>query len=58
VTAIARAARRGGAVTHVWTIDDPAVAKGLWAAGIQGIVTNDPAVMLHAREELSLSNAR
>jgi glycerophosphoryl diester phosphodiesterase len=52
VTRLARVARRGGAVTHVWTIDDPGVAKRLWSAGIQGIVTNDPAVMLRARNEL------
>lgn len=53
VAAIARAARAAGSVTHVWTIDDPVIAKRLWAAGIQGIVTNDPATMLRAREELS-----
>ena len=53
VTAIARAARRAGTVTHVWTIDDPAIAKRLWSAGVQGIVTNDPATMLRARQELS-----
>ena len=57
VTAIARAARRAGAVTHVWTVDDPALAKRLWSAGIQVIVTNDPATMLRAREELPLVGA-
>ena len=53
VAALARAARRAGAVTHVWTIDDPRLAKSLWRAGIQGIVTNDPATMLRARQELA-----
>lgn len=53
VRTIARAARRAGSVTHVWTIDDPVVAKRLWIAGIQGIVTNDPATMLRARAELA-----
>lgn len=52
VTRLARAARRAGVVTHVWTVDDPRIAKQLWKAGIQGIVTNDPAAMLDAREEL------
>lgn len=53
VTRLARAGRRAGVVTHVWTIDDPRIAKKLWSAGIQGIVTNDPAVMLRARDEMS-----
>jgi len=52
VVGLARAGRRAGAVTHVWTIDDPRVAKRLWGAGIQGIVTNDPDTMLRARREL------
>ena len=52
VASIARAARRAGTVTHVWTIDHPRVAKRLWAAGIHGIVTNDPATMLRARQDL------
>jgi glycerophosphoryl diester phosphodiesterase len=52
VVRLARAGRRSGAVTHVWTIDDPRVAKRLWRAGVQGIVTNDPATMIQARAEL------
>src|SRR5205085_9730556 len=45
VVSLARAGRHAGAVTHVWTVDDPHVAKRLWLNGIQGIVTNDPAIM-------------
>jgi glycerophosphoryl diester phosphodiesterase len=52
VVRLARAGRRSGAVTHVWTIDDPRIAKQLWRAGVQGIVSNDPATMLRARAEL------
>jgi glycerophosphoryl diester phosphodiesterase len=52
VVRLARAGRRSGAVTHVWTIDDPRVAKQLWRAGVQGIVTNDPATMMKARAAL------
>ncbi|HEY2852865.1 MAG TPA: glycerophosphodiester phosphodiesterase family protein [Gemmatimonadaceae bacterium] len=52
VTALARAARPAGVVTHLWTIDDPLVAKGYWEDGIQGIVTNDPAILIRARNEL------
>ncbi|HKO15027.1 MAG TPA: glycerophosphodiester phosphodiesterase family protein [Gemmatimonadaceae bacterium] len=49
---LARRTRAAGVVTHVWTIDDPVVAARLWRAGVQGIITNDPARMLRAREEL------
>ena len=52
VASIARLVRGVGVVTHVWTIDSTSVAKRLWAAGIQGIVTNDPAAMLRARAEV------
>jgi len=52
VLRLARAGRRSGAVTHVWTIDDPRIAKRLWRAGVQGIVTNDPATMITARAHL------
>ena len=32
-----------GASVHVWTVDDPELARRLWARGVNGIVTNDPA---------------
>ena len=57
VLRLARAGRRSGAVTHVWTIDDPRIAKRLWRAGVQGIVTNDPATMITARAHLGDSRA-
>jgi Glycerophosphoryl diester phosphodiesterase len=36
-------------VIHVWTINDPADAIGLWNIGVQGIVSDDPATILAAR---------
>jgi glycerophosphoryl diester phosphodiesterase len=39
------AARRLGRPVHVWTVDAPTVAAGLWARGVSGILTNDPAAM-------------
>jgi glycerophosphoryl diester phosphodiesterase len=48
----ARAAHKQGRVLHVWTINDPAVAIRLWNKGVQGIITDDPAVMLKARATL------
>jgi glycerophosphoryl diester phosphodiesterase len=52
VVSLARAARGAGVVTHVWTIDAPDTAKRLWRAGVEGIITNDPAAMIRARAEL------
>ncbi len=37
---------------HVWTINDAAVAKDLWLAGVNGIISDDPAIMLAARATL------
>lgn len=48
--AFVRAARRLGAPVHVWTVDDPAAARLLWARGVAGIITNDPATILAVRE--------
>jgi glycerophosphoryl diester phosphodiesterase len=45
-----RAARRLGCPVHVWTLDDGAFARRLWARGVSGIVSNFPEVMRRARE--------
>jgi glycerophosphoryl diester phosphodiesterase len=37
-----RAARELGCPVHVWTIDEPATARRLWARGVAGILTNHP----------------
>jgi glycerophosphoryl diester phosphodiesterase len=44
-----RAARALGAPVHVWTVNDPATARRLWARGVAGIVTNVPGVIRAAR---------
>ena len=43
------AARRLHCPVHVWTINDPAVARRLWGVGVCGIVTNFPDRILAAR---------
>jgi glycerophosphoryl diester phosphodiesterase len=43
------AARKAGVPTQVWTVNDPASAKRLWAGGVAGIVTDDPGAMIRAR---------
>lgn len=52
VGALARATRPHGVVTHVWTVNDPAQARRLWRAGVQGIISDDPGRMLAARAEV------
>ena len=49
IAALARALRGSGVVTHVWTINDPAWARDLWQAGVQGIISDDPGLILAAR---------
>ena len=49
IAAFARALRGSGTVIHVWTVNDAAAAHALWAAGVQGIISDDPARMLQAR---------
>jgi len=48
--AFVRAARAVGAPVHVWTVNDAATARRLWARGVAGIVTNVPEVIRAARE--------
>lgn len=39
---------------HVWTINDTATAARLWREGVNGIISDDPAVMLELRDSLPL----
>jgi glycerophosphoryl diester phosphodiesterase len=43
------AARSQGCPVHVWTVNDAATARRLWARGVAGIVTNVPHVVRDAR---------
>jgi len=49
IAALVRALRGSGTVTHVWTINDPARALQLWRLGVQGIISDDPGLLLAAR---------
>ena len=37
---------------HVWTINSVSKARELWNAGVNGIITDDPAMMLKEREKI------
>jgi glycerophosphoryl diester phosphodiesterase len=50
IVAMAKAAQKVGIATHVWTINDPRVALTYWKAGVTGILTDDPAAMIRARD--------
>jgi glycerophosphoryl diester phosphodiesterase len=50
IASLARTLRGSGAVQHVWTVNEPAEALRLWRNGVQGIISDDPALMLATRE--------
>jgi glycerophosphoryl diester phosphodiesterase len=50
IAALARALRGSGTVVHVWTINDPTSAMRLWCSGVQGIISDDPGLILAARK--------
>lgn len=52
VVGFARMMRIAGGTTHVWTINDPARATALWRNGINGIISDNPELMLRTRETL------
>lgn len=49
IASFVRAFRGSGAVTHVWTINDASRARRLWNAGVNGIISDDPATILVER---------
>jgi glycerophosphoryl diester phosphodiesterase len=53
VRRFARIAPKYNCRVHVWTINSPAIAKDLWMNGVNGIITDDPALMLGLRAGLS-----
>ena len=54
IAALTRTLRGSGTATHVWTINDPERALRLWGMGVQGIISDDPASILTARQRAGL----
>jgi len=48
-------ARATARPVFVWTVNDPAAAVRLWAGGVSGIITDDPARLITARAALPQS---
>jgi len=42
--------RPAGCLVHVWTINDPTIARRLWAIGVRGIISDDPGLMRRVRD--------
>lgn len=42
----ADAVRKAGRAMHVWTVNDPIYARTLWSWGVNGIITDDPGLLL------------
>jgi glycerophosphoryl diester phosphodiesterase len=53
VRGFAKAGRANNVRVHVWTVNDRSVAVSLWKSGINGIISDDPALMLKARSLLA-----
>lgn len=49
IARLAARARRCGAATHVWTVNDSGAARRLWRLGVAGIITDLPDVMVAVR---------
>jgi glycerophosphoryl diester phosphodiesterase len=43
--------RPAGCLVHVWTVNDPAVARRLWSIGVRGIISDDPGLIRRARDD-------
>jgi glycerophosphoryl diester phosphodiesterase len=52
VARFAKASEKQGKTLHIWTINEPAVATELWMKGVQGIITDDPALIMKTRSGL------
>lgn len=49
LAALMRTAKPHGVVTHVWTVNDPGEALKLWRLGVNGIISDDPGLILAVR---------
>jgi glycerophosphoryl diester phosphodiesterase len=56
--AMVRAVAPAGVPVHVWTINDHAMARRLWAIGVRGIISDDPGAVLTAAGRVGTEKGR
>lgn len=49
---LVRGTRAHGVVTHIWTVNDERQAERLWAKGVNGMISDDPARILALRDRV------
>ena len=52
IGALVRSLGRLGLLVHIWTVDNPRIARDLWRVGVRGIITNDPATIIAERKKV------
>ena len=50
IASLVRITRPAGCLVHVWTVNDPQVARRLWKVGVRGIVSDNPGLMRRVRD--------
>jgi glycerophosphoryl diester phosphodiesterase len=50
IATLVRITRPAGCLVHVWTVNDPELARRLWKVGVRGIVSDDPGLMRRVRD--------
>jgi glycerophosphoryl diester phosphodiesterase len=50
IGSLATITQPAGCLVHVWTVNDPAVARRLRRVGVHGIISDDPGLMRRARD--------
>jgi glycerophosphoryl diester phosphodiesterase len=50
IASLVRVTHPSGCLVHVWTINNPAVARRLWKIGVHGIISDDPGLLRRVRD--------
>lgn len=50
IASLVKVTRPAGCLVHVWTVNNPAVARRLWDVGVHGIISDDPGLMRRVRD--------
>jgi glycerophosphoryl diester phosphodiesterase len=53
IKSLVRLTQPAGCLVHVWTVNQPLVARRLWNIGVRGIISDDPGLMRRARDAMA-----